>query len=280
MKRTRIAALFLTMCLCLSGCGTNADHREKQQALKQEGMELQASGDYSGAIQKYEEALKLSDMQVGEAQIDLAYYKASAQYRSGDLEGAIDTYSAILAIKESGEGYLGRGILYVAAKEADKAGEDLTKALKENDSPMMKGFVYYAAGETDKAKDFFEKAKSEGESDAVFFLANIYEKAGDHNYAMVLLEEYIDGGKAGAEGYLTVGRHYLDSGAYEDALSVIQSGIALGESGVLKDLLMEEIACYERLGDFESAREKAGDYLKNYPDDTVMLKEYEFLRSR
>lgn len=280
MKRTKIAVLFLTMCLCLSGCGTNAENREKQQALKQEGMELQASGDYGGAIEKYEEALKLSNMEVGEEEIDLAYYKASAQYRSGDLEGAIDTYSAILAIKESGEGYLGRGILYVTAKEADKAGEDLTKALKENDSPMMQGFVYYAAGETDKAKEFFEKAKSEGESDAVFFLANIYEKAGDHNYAMLLLEEYIDGGKAGAEGYLTVGRNYIDNGSYEDALSVIQSGIALGESGVLKDLLVEEIACYERLGDFGSAREKAGAYLKSYPDDTAMLKEYEFLRSR
>ncbi len=280
MRRIRIAALFLTMCLCLSGCGTSADYREKQQTLKQEGMELQASGDYSGAIAKYEEALKLSDMEVGEAEIDLAYYKASAQYRSGDLSGAIDTYSSILAIKESGEGYLGRGILYVTAKEAKKAGEDLTKALKENDSSLMKGLVYYVAGETDKAKEFFEKAKSEGEPDAVFFLANIYEQAGDHNYAMILLEEYIDEGSAGAEGYLTVGRHYIDNGSYEDALSVIQAGIALGESGVLKDLLVEEIACYEKLGDFADAKAKAEEYLKSYPDDTAMTKEYEFLRSR
>lgn len=280
MRRIRIAALFLTMCLCLSGCGTSADNREKQQVLKQEGMELQASGDYTGAIEKYDEALKLSDMEVGEAEIDLAYYKASAQYRSGDLSGAIDTYSSILAIKESGEGYLGRGILYVTAKEAEKAGEDLTKALKENDSSLMKGLVYYVAGETDKAKEFFEKAKSEGESDAVFFLANIYEQAGDHNYAMILLEEYIEGSSAGAEGYLTVGRHYIDNGSYEDALSVIQAGIALGESGVLKDLLVEEIACYEKLGDFADAKAKAEEYLNSYPEDTAMAKEYEFLKSR
>lgn len=280
MKRTRILALLLAICLGLPGCGTSADNREKQQALKQEGMQLQASGDYSGAIAKYEEALKLSDMEVGAAEIDLAYYKASAQYQSGDLTGAIDTYSAILAIKESGEGYLGRGILYVAAKDAEKAGEDLTNALKENDSSLMKGIVYNVAGETEKAKEFFEKAKEEGDSDAVFFLANIYEKAGDHNYAMILLEEYIAGGNAGAEGYLSVGRHYFENGAYEDALSMIQNGIALGESGVLKDLLQEEIVCYEKLGDFASAREKAGEYLNSYPDDEAMKKESEFLKSR
>ena len=280
MKKTRITALLLTLCLCLPGCGTSAENCEKQQALKQEGMELQASGDYTGAIEKYDEALKLSNMEVGEAEIDLAYYKASAQYRSGDIAGAIDTYSSILAIKESAEGYLGRGILYVDAKEADKAGEDLTKALKENDSSMMKGLVYYVAGETDKAKEFFEKAKAEGEDDAIFFLANIYEQAGDHNYAMILLEEYIERGSAGAEGYLSVGRHFFDNAAYEDALSVIQAGIALGESGVLKDLLLEEIACYEKLGDFADAKAKAEEYLNSFPDDTAMTKENEFLRSR
>lgn len=280
MKKNKILSLVLAMCICLPGCGTSADQREKQQELKQEGMELQASGDYDGAIAKYEEALKLSDMTVGAAEIDLAYYKASAQYQSGDLTGAIDTYSAILAMKESGDGYLGRGILYVAAKDAEKAGEDLTEALKENDSSLMQGIVYYVAGESDKAKEFFEKAKEEGEPDAVFFLANIYEQAGDHNYAMLLLEEYIAGGSAGAEGYLSVGGYYFESGAYEDALSTIQAGIALGESGVLKDLLREEIACYEKLGDYASAREKAGEYVNSYPEDEAVKKEYEFLKSR
>ena len=97
---------------------------------------------------------------------------------------------------------------------------------------------------------------------------------------MILWEEYIASGKAGAEGYLTVGRQYFDDGSYEDALSTIQEGIALGQSGVLKNLLQEEIACYEKMGNFEAAREKAADYLTQYPDDIVIQKEYEFLKSR
>lgn len=280
MKKIKILTFLLVICVCLPGCSSKDDSREKQQALKQEGMQLQLSGDYAGAIEKYEKALKLADMKVGAPEIDLAYYKASAQYQSGDLSGAIDTYTSIIDLKDTGEARLGRGILYVKAKEAEKAGEDLTKALKKNDSSMMKGMVHQVAGDTDKAKEYFEKAKQEGDPDAVFFLANLYEKAGDYNYAMILLEEYISGGKAGAEGYLSVARHYFDNGAYEDALAAVQSGIALGNSGVFKELLQKEIICYERLGDFAGAKAKAEAYLETYPDEEAMAKEYEFLRSR
>lgn len=280
MKRSKIVILLLTMILCLPGCGKKAENAQLQQTLKQEGMQLQASGDYAGAIAKYEEALKLADMKVGAEEIDIAYYKASAQYSSGDLTGAIDTYSAIIAVKESENSYLGRGLLYVAAKDAPKAEADLNKVLKETKNPLIQGIIYDAVDQTQKAKECFEKAKKEGEADAIFYLANIYEKAGDHNYAMILLEEYIESGKSGAEGYLSVGRHYYDAGAYEDALALIQEGISLGESGVLKSLLQEEIACYEKLGDFSAAHDKAKAYLEKYPDDALIQREYEFLKSR
>ena len=280
MKRNKKLALLLMIGLCLAGCGKTDENHEKQQVLKQEGMEIQSSGDYSGAIAKYEEALRLSDMNVGEEEIDLAYYKASAQYRSGDLQGAIDTYSAILAVKESEDSYLGRGLLYVAANDAQHAEEDLNKVLKETENPLIKGIIYSVVNQNDKAKECFEDAKNSGEHDAVFYLANIYEKAGDHNYAMILLEEYIASGTAGAEGYLTVARHYYDAGNYDQALSMVQVGIALGDSGVLKSLLEEEIVCYERLLDFATARAKAEDYLDKYPEDSMMQKEYEFLKTR
>ena len=280
MRKNKWLVLLLALTLCLPGCAKGADNSERQQQLKQEGMELLASGDYSGAIAKYEEALKLADMEVDVEEIDLAYYKASAQYRNGDLTGAIDTYSAILAVKESENSYLGRGLLHVAAQDAGKAEEDLNKVLKETKDPLVKGIIYNVVGQTDKAKECFEDAKAEGNADAVFYLANIYEKAGDHNYAMILLEEYIAGGNASAEGYLTVARHYLDAGSYEEALNMVQAGIALGDSGVLKSLLEEEIVCYERLADYGSAKTKAEDYLDRYPGDAAMQKEYEFLKTR
>lgn len=280
MKKTKILALLLAACFCVSGCKGSVNVSEQQQLLKQEGMQLQISGDYEGAIAKYEEALKLSNMEVGPEEIDLAYYKASAQYRSGDLTGAIDTYSAILALKEDINSYLGRGLLYIDAKDAKNAEKDLNKALQETDDPLIQGIIYNVVGQTEKAKESFETAKQEGNADATFYLAGIYEQAGDHNYAMILLEEYISGGHASAEGYLMVGRDYFDQSSYEEALKSFQAGIALGESGVLKNLMQEEIACYEKLGDLTAAKQKAEEYLEQYPEDAVVQKEYEFLKSR
>ena len=97
---------------------------------------------------------------------------------------------------------------------------------------------------------------------------------------MILLEEYIASGKASAEGHLSVARNYMEQESYEDALQTLQTGIALGESGVLKNLMQEEIACYEKLGDFAAAKSRAEDYLDKYPDDPIIKKEYEFLKSR
>ncbi len=280
MKRTKVLSLMLALCLCMTGCGVSDGISEAQQALKQEGMALHASGDYSGAIAKYEEALRLSDMEVGAEEIDLAYYKASAQYRSGDLTGAIDTYSAILALKEDVNGYLGRGILHIVANESEKAMADLNQALAKTDDPLLQGIIYQVNSQPDEAKKCFEKAKEEGNSESLFYLADHYETMGDSEYALLLLEEYIAGGQASAEGYLSVGRYYFEKGSYKEALETFQSGIALGASGVLRNLLQEEIACYEKQGDFATAKERTEDYLEQYPDDTIIQKEYEFLKSR
>ncbi len=280
MKKIKVLSWLLIFCFCMAGCGASEDISEAQQVLKQEGMELQAAGDYVGAVSKYEKALQLSEMKVGAAEIDLAYYKASAQYRSGDLEGAIKTYSDILALNEDVNSYLGRGILYLAANEGEKAVEDLNQALEKTGDPLIQGIIYQVNHQPDEAKKCFEQAKKEGNSESLFFLAEHYENMGDPQYALELLEEYIESGKANAEGYLSVGRHYFEDGSYKKALEIFQAGIALGESGVLKNLLQEEIACYEKQGDFVTAKELAEDYLDKYPEDAAVQKEYEFLKSR
>lgn len=279
MKKIRVAAL-LCLCVGLAGCGKDADQAERQQTLKQQGMELQNAGDYTAAIEKYEKALALADMEVGAAEIDLAYYKASAQYQSGDIEGALETYSAILVFKKSENTYLGRGLLYIEAGETEKGKTDLKTALEQTEDPLIRGIIYQVLEQTDQAKKCFEEAKEAEDFQGLLYLADIYEREGNHEYAMVLLEEYINSGHAGAEGYLSVGRAYFDSGLYEDALSVIQKGIALGNSAVLRNLLQEEVACYEKLGEFSTAKEKTSEYLEQYPEDAQMQREYEFLKSR
>lgn len=53
---------------------------------------------------------------VGAEELDICYYKAKAQYLSGDVDGAIDTYTVIIDYdKDSDAYYLER--LYIFCQE-------------------------------------------------------------------------------------------------------------------------------------------------------------------
>ena len=83
----------------LCGCGNSENRIEQQQSLRTQGIAQAQSGDYDSAVQSFDQALKLSDMQVGSLELDIAAYKASAQYDQGILEEAVDSGSGILGVK-------------------------------------------------------------------------------------------------------------------------------------------------------------------------------------
>ena len=126
IKRTMLAVTVLCMGL-LIGCGTDKKTEEQQLALRTQGMEQAREGSYEDAIASYNEALELADMHAGSLELDIAAYKASAQYYAGNTEDAIATCSAILDLKESAEIYTTRGLLYREAGNAEAAKADLPR---------------------------------------------------------------------------------------------------------------------------------------------------------
>ena len=47
---------------------------------------------------------------VGAEELDICYYKAKAQYLSGDVDGAIDTYTAIIDYNKDSDAYYLRAV--------------------------------------------------------------------------------------------------------------------------------------------------------------------------
>ena len=129
----------------LCGCGNSENRIEQQQSLRTQGIAQAQSGDYDSAVQSFDQALKLSDMQVGSLELDIAAYKAAAEYHQGNLDQAIDTCSAILDVKKSAEIYLTRGLLYRDAENQEAANADFTEALNRTSKKdlIMKGRLYY-----------------------------------------------------------------------------------------------------------------------------------------
>lgn len=83
-----------------------------------------------------------------------------------------------------------------------------------------------------------------------------------------------------ATRYLRRGLVYLERGDYASALDAFKAGLASGDHSCDKELLRNEICCYERLNEFDMASTEAEKYANAYPEDTEMVNEYKFLISR
>ena len=49
---------------------------------------------------------------------------------------------------------------------------------------------------------------------------------------------------------------------------------------MIQEMRYNEVVCYEKLADWENAKQKASEYLIEYPEDTAMEREAEFLETR
>lgn len=271
------------MVCCLAGCGKSKETEERQMALRSQGMQQALEGDYEGAVSSYEEALQLADLRAGALELDIAAYKASALHRLGETQKAIDTFTAILDLKESAEIYMARGMLYQETENPEAARQDFSAALEltSKKDKVTLGRLSYYMEDYEHAKTYLEDASREGNNEAVYWEAELYWQMGNIDYAIPLYQSYLEGeSPVHQEAYAKIASWQMEQGEYQEALSTLEAGISKGEGGVQKELLANEIAAYERIGDFATAKLKMESYLEQYPDDEEAQREYVFLKTR
>lgn len=282
MRLKRLIIIGFGVC-CLAGCAKSAETQEQQLALRSQGMQQALEGNYEEAVRSYDQALELAGMHAGALELDIAAYKASALYHGGELQKAIDTCTAILDLKESPEIYMTRGLLYREAENLTSAREDFAAAIEQTskkDTLMLGRLAYYMEDYTN-AKKYLEGAVDEGNSEAVYWEAELYWQMGNTDYAMTLYQSYLQGeSPVHQEAYVKVASWQIDQEDYDGALSTLEAGISKGEGAALQELLGNEIAVYEQKGDFETARLKMESYLERYPEDEKAQREYIFLKTR
>jgi tetratricopeptide (TPR) repeat protein len=299
-----------------------ANQKEDEQLVfRGKGIAYIGKGEYEPAIENLKLALKKATGKVTELEIDIAYYLALAQYKNSDREGAIQTYSNILAFDDKdARAYYLRGTVYLADGKIENAINDfnwaiscdtsdydmyvnvfqnlnnkgytaqgqecLTKALEikdEKDDGLNKGMIYYYLGDTENALIQLNKAKDAGNKKALLYLGKVYQLLKDNETAVSYYEEYI-ANPENTEGlgtvYNTIGMCKLESGSFQEALTNFSTGIALGESESMQELLFNEIVAYEYLSDFTTAAQKMQEYLTLYPNDNTAKRECDFLKTR
>lgn len=346
-KRFGIVSAVGLLTLCLAGCGgikleeyTQAGMNEIQNYNYEAAMEsfdkaeeldedpmLIARGrgiasyylmDYESSVQYYIQSLSYGDSKVDPIDFDTNFYLADAYEKLDNHQMAIDTYTAILNLREKDvTAYYKRGIEYLKTGNHDLAMEDFNRALElepgnydlrieiagrlsENNyadegnlllqnllterekklSSYDKGRIYYYMSDFENARVYLEAVRDDDDQNTVLFLGRTYEKLGDYNYAASVYDSFLKRHPDSALIYNQMGISKIQSGDYEGALNAFMSAKNIENNGMEQIINYNLIIAYEYNGDFDKAKSLMASYLSKYTEDEVAAKENEFLATR
>ena len=301
----------------LSGCKN--EEAERKATYREQGINFMEKGDYAAAISSFEAALKQGIGSVTKDELDICYYKAAAQYASGNTEAALATYHAIIDFEEEAyEAYYLRGCLYckqgnleaakadfanavkycssdyelylniyenlMAAGDVEAGKEYLNKGLTIKGSEVIdleyRGRIHYLLGEYDTAVLELEEAVTAGSTRANLYLGKIYETINEGATAEEYYKAYITAAPADAEALNELGEIMLERGLYKEAVSYFEMAKDCQVIPNKRELMHNLIVAYEFNGNFDKAWDVVQEYVTLFPEDTEAQREYVFLKNR
>lgn len=235
----------------LAGCAPV--DREAQESYRQLGITKLQDGDYEGAIVNFQKALDESLGKIGPHEVDICYYKALSQFKAGDINGAIETYTSLIEYDEkNAEAYYLRGCAYLqaAGNEADEA-----KAEDLSDQGIL---------------DYNQAVAIDGSNYELYI--GIYENLtalGKETYAQEFLSRALSLPCETGQEYCDQGYVYLMLGDYDKASTLLATAL---EKGCDEAMLYQAQICKEQ-GDVEQAKTLLESYTAKYPEDVDALHE-------
>ncbi|MDE6319035.1 MAG: tetratricopeptide repeat protein, partial [Lachnospiraceae bacterium] len=319
-KGIRLAAAVFCAGMVLAGCGTGGEPsytkqgmdavaaldydqaltlfqtaREKgeEERLIYRGMGIAYLGktDYEAAITYLETALTLGGSRVEDLDFDINYYLATAYYKDGQFDEAVQAYNAILGLRpDETNAYYLRGCVKLSEGDFESAQGDfdtavakdpknydqmiriymvleeygykeagqvyLQNAMKENEKSISDydmGRICYYMGNYENARNFLERLKTTTDYGAALYLGRTYEALGDYNYAASIYAGYTEYDQKKAEIYNQLGLCRMQMGEYESALTAFQTAMNIENNEMMQTLKFNEIITYEYMGDFKTA---------------------------
>lgn len=251
MKKKIITLLLIcTMAVSLfAGC-TPVD-RETQESYRQLGITQLQEGNYTDAITNFQKALDESLGKIGPHEVDICYYKALAQFKSGDINGAIDTYTSLIEYDEdNAEAYYLRGCAYLQAADRET---DESKAEELSDKGIM---------------DYNQAVAIDGDNYDLYL--GIYENLnalGRETYAQEFLSRVLSLSCETGQEYCDQGYVYLVLGDYDKAASLLATALEKG----CDEAMLYQAQIYSEQGDAEQAKSLIQAYSEKYPEDVDAL---------
>ncbi len=282
------------------------------------GLAYMGLSKYEDAIAYLEKALRLSDGSVKDIDYDINYYLATAYFKNGQPQDALQSYDAILALRPKEiEAYYLRGYVKLCGGNFESAKEDFDKTISldpqnydrliqiynalvdngyrevgkeylqqviaDNEKSISNydlGRIYYYLEDYESAKNYLSQVKISSDYEASLYLGRTYEALGDYNYASSIYNDYTLNDQSKAEIYNQLGLCRMQMKEYELALMAFQSAMNIEGNEMMQTLKYNEIIAYEYMKEYKTAAALMSDYLKTYPDDEAAQRENLFLKTR
>jgi len=289
-----------------------------KEAKRGIGIVYLYQGKYEEAINQFDESLDDSSDKYSELDIDILYYLAEAQEKSGDFVGAVLSYTKIINSTDEAVAYMLRGLAYQNVVDNTNAEKDLFTALekskknykvylalynalmdqgkeseaikvlqealelksKSGEDYSNKGMIYMYLGEYEKAEEAFNTALKKAYNDAYLGLAETAIRQEDYEGALGYYESFFTVDQSSAGAYNQYGVCLMKLSRYEEALEAFEAGLKQNDRQAEAELMFNEALVYSHLRQWQVAYEKMKAYVLKYPDDEVAAKELDFLESR
>lgn len=290
-----------------------------KRAYRGRGITFFEQAEYENAMKEFEIALNISELDdldldilyyKGEAEEKSGLYKeAQATYetilskkksdasiygklgqvleKNGNFEEAVKNYDKAISLDDRNYNLLfGKYFLYLNNGDTEKANAVLTEALaiqaKTDEDYYNLARLHYYKGDYVSAESELKDSASKGFTTAYYYLGRIYQSDKDYDQAISMFEQYLadENNSKSATAYNQLGVCYMEKENFEKALEAIETGIALNDESVKYNLLTNQVTLLEHLVDYDSAFEKANEFLKLYPEDKAMKNELEFIKTR
>ncbi|MEE0954403.1 MAG: tetratricopeptide repeat protein [Eubacterium sp.] len=292
---------------------------DRAQALRAIGVIYYKQGKYTNAIKNLNNALDAADHEKAGSDFvaDTAMYLAGAYLKNGDSAKAKKLYDKLLGTGQAGKAYVMKGTILLQEgkisdaeeafgraahfdsgfdiylqiydaynsidREADGAEYLKTAMQKKPDSEeeyYTAGKIAYLLGDYDTAIEYLGQTEKDYEGAADALLLKCYLEAGDETKASDFFQNWTSDGEHEALGHCGLALLDMDDENYDSALNRISDGLSAAEGTVRAALLYDEIICYEKKGDFGTARGKAAAAASEFPDNKEIERENTFLSSR
>ncbi len=257
---------------------------ENKKALRGKGIAYYLAEDEESAISCFEEALALDVLD--DLDQDINEYLGKCYLVTKQYDRASETYDVLLKEdKKNYSYYINKATAKRESGDESAANDILNEAIslkeKSDEDKYQEALCHYYLGEEDKAIDVLNGIK-DSYSDAFVLEGDIYYNRKEYENAQACYEAYLEKEKDSdtSEVSYKLSNCYIKEKNYKKAIVVIEEALGGQNIKQKQKLMYNQILCYEYDSDFNQAYLLAKEYVKEYPADEDMAREFVFLKTR